>query len=300
MGLIACIPASPVSKWDRSRRLIRKSQTACRDARRQCANSRHHYGNVGFSDCLNGLILWFRAVCAPHRLIQRSAVTGDQQTGFAQQHAATESPRSTRANPAPPRRALRRRSPRINRRASSRRSAKPLRLGHRDRRATWSANAGSVLGTQDLAAIATGRRYARLLDPHSTQTRFDAVDALGQRDEGEGRSLPDRVWPRCRRRTAEALDRGYRPLVCRGRRPAGARARRHPRHQRAPRATGAPRLPVALRRAHRRDEPVAPDRVLAKRWRMRSVSSSSCGFLLVAVDNLARINECYGFAMPTR
>src|SRR5262245_66190962 len=49
----------------------------------------------------------------------------------------------------------------------------------------WSANVGGVLAV-DRAAIATGRRYAALLDRDNMQTRFDAVMHSLQRDDGRG------------------------------------------------------------------------------------------------------------------
>src|SRR5262245_39177478 len=51
---------------------------------------------------------------------------------------------------------------------------------------TWSANAGSVLGLTDVAALASGRQYARLLDPANQHTRYDTVARSEERDEGKG------------------------------------------------------------------------------------------------------------------
>src|SRR5262245_13134544 len=51
---------------------------------------------------------------------------------------------------------------------------------------TWSANVGEVLGTSDPEVLASGRQYARLLDPHSAHTRFDAVARSELRDDGRG------------------------------------------------------------------------------------------------------------------
>ena len=92
------------------------------------------------------------------------------------------------------------------------------------------------------------------------------------------------------------LDRGHRPLVRRPGRAPAARPRRGARGQRAPRARAAPRLSLALRCADRRDEPLAPaPRCSTPRSRRPSSCVRSCGFLLVAIDNLGRINEAYGF-----
>lgn len=51
---------------------------------------------------------------------------------------------------------------------------------------TWGGNAASVLRVEDLAALRTGRGYARLILPDSGQSRYDAVAQSGQRDAGHG------------------------------------------------------------------------------------------------------------------
>jgi diguanylate cyclase (GGDEF)-like protein len=159
---------------------------------------------------------------------------------------------------------------------------------------TWSANAGSVLGIADPATIASGRLYARLLDPRSTQTRFDAVVRSEQRDEGKG--VPYQieygvtVGPEAKLWIEDT-----------GRWFAG------PDSQPA-RAHGVIRV---INERHEQQQRLAYlsqyDGLTGEvnRWRLTEVLGealedavrfqSSCGFLLVAVDNLARINDCYGF-----
>ena len=80
-----------------------------------------------------------------------------------------------------------------------------------------------------------------------------------QRDEGAGvpYQVQYSITPEGGR---QALDRGHRPLVRRRGGQAGARARRHPRHQRAARAGREALLPVALRRPDRRNESLASHR----------------------------------------
>ena len=51
---------------------------------------------------------------------------------------------------------------------------------------TWGVNAPEVLQIADLARIATGRGYAGLLDPKNTTSRFDAVTQTGGHDSGGG------------------------------------------------------------------------------------------------------------------
>ena len=50
----------------------------------------------------------------------------------------------------------------------------------------WGANAADVLPVGGPAAISSGRGYAKLLDPASPTSRFDAVMHSPQRDQGAG------------------------------------------------------------------------------------------------------------------
>ena len=132
--------------------------------------------------------------------------------------------------------------------------------------------------------------------PSTAQARFDAVMNSPQRDEGAG--VPYQVQysltPKARAAKLWIEDTG-RWFAGDGRQ-AGARARRHPRHQRAARAGGEALLSVALRRPHRRDEPLASHRGAGDHaCSKRSTQRGSCGLLLIAIDNLARLNEAYGF-----
>lgn len=50
-----------------------------------------------------------------------------------------------------------------------------------------------------------------------------------------------------------------------------------------------------IRSAHRRDEPRAAHRGAAATLEAATRFRGSCGFLLVSVDHLGRLNEAYGF-----
>jgi diguanylate cyclase (GGDEF)-like protein len=159
---------------------------------------------------------------------------------------------------------------------------------------TWSANAGGVLGIADPAAIASGRQYARLLEPTSVQTRFDTVARSEQRDEGKG--VPYQI------EYGLAVGAEAKPWIEDVGRwfagPDGQPARAH----------GVIRV---INERHEQQERLAYlsqyDGLTGEmnRWRLTEVLGKaledavrfqgSCAFLLVAVDNLARINECYGF-----
>jgi hypothetical protein len=51
---------------------------------------------------------------------------------------------------------------------------------------TWGANVSDVLMTRDRAVISNGRAYAKLIDPDTPNTRFEAVMKSPHRDEGSG------------------------------------------------------------------------------------------------------------------
>jgi diguanylate cyclase (GGDEF)-like protein len=158
----------------------------------------------------------------------------------------------------------------------------------------WGANVADVLLGADPAALRDGRGYAQLVDPASGQTRFDAVMRATGTDEGKGvpyqlqyalRADPERVlW-------IEDIGRWFAG-------PDGKPIRAHgvvrvinERHEREER----------LAYLSRFDEQTGE----MNRWHMIEVLGatieeaiklrSSCGFLLVAIDHLGRINEAYGF-----
>jgi diguanylate cyclase (GGDEF)-like protein len=160
----------------------------------------------------------------------------------------------------------------------------------------WGANVGAVLMIQDRAALATGRSYARLMDPANPTTPFDAVMQCGRQDAGQGvayqlqyalrPSGSERLW-------VEDIGRWF----------AGPDGR--PAH-----AHGVVRV---INERHEQEERLAYlsrfDGLTGEmnRWRLAEVLGtaveealkyrSSCAFLLVAIDNLARVNESFGFSV---
>jgi diguanylate cyclase (GGDEF)-like protein len=160
----------------------------------------------------------------------------------------------------------------------------------------WSANVGEVLKVRDIRAISTGRAFAQLLEADNAHARFEAVIRSEQRDEGRG--VDYRIEYGIR--PDAAADRGLWIEDC-GRWFAGsdgkpARAHgvvrvineRHERELRLDYLAGYDALTGALNR-NRLTEVLEKTLDDAVRFR------SSCGFLLVSVDNLAHINESYGF-----
>jgi diguanylate cyclase (GGDEF)-like protein len=160
----------------------------------------------------------------------------------------------------------------------------------------WGANLRDILKIDDPQMAASGRSYAKLLIGDNVQTRFDAVTRSTTRDEGAG--VP------------------YELQYCLSPQPGGdaklwiedtGRWFAGP-DGRPARAHGVVRV-INDRRA--REERLAFlsrfDGLTGEmnRWCLTDVLTttlddtirfrSSCGFLIVAIDNLARINEAYGF-----
>ncbi len=158
----------------------------------------------------------------------------------------------------------------------------------------WGDNACAVLGVTNAASIARGRAYASLIDPASEHTRHDAVMNSGATDNGQGVLFqakyclrPDREHPAI---WVEDVGRWFAG-------PDGRPARAH----------GVVRI---INERHAQEQQLTYlsryDGLTGEmnRWNLTEVLTatideaikfhSSCGFLLIAIDNLARINEAYG------
>jgi diguanylate cyclase (GGDEF)-like protein len=158
----------------------------------------------------------------------------------------------------------------------------------------WGDNAAAVLANS-LSAISTGRGYAKLLAPNSTASRFDTVMNSPQHDEGAGvayqlqyslqTSDPERlIWIEDSGRWFAGADG----------RPARAHGivrvinERHAEEERLAYLSRFDGLTGEMNRFHLTE-------VLEETLRQAVVQRASCGFMLVAIDKLARINETYGF-----
>jgi diguanylate cyclase (GGDEF)-like protein len=158
----------------------------------------------------------------------------------------------------------------------------------------WGANAANVLKVADPAAIATGRLYAGLLDPDNVQTRFDAVTSSGKIDDGAG--VPYQVEYRLRlpgdaRLWIEDIGRWFagrdgRPVRAHG--VVRAINERRAQEDRLAYLSRFDDLTGEMNRWHLTENLTA---MLDEAVRYRA----SCGFLVVAIDHLARVNESYGF-----
>jgi diguanylate cyclase (GGDEF)-like protein len=160
----------------------------------------------------------------------------------------------------------------------------------------WGANAAEVLLIPDMAAVSTGRGYAQLLQADNAQARFDAVMQSDKRDDGNGVAyqIQYSIRPDPASETRLWVEDTGRWFVG----PEGSPARAHgvlrvinERYEHERQLTFLARhdgLTGELNRHHLSE--VLED-TIEEAMRFRS----SCGFLLVAIDNLARINESFGF-----
>ncbi len=160
----------------------------------------------------------------------------------------------------------------------------------------WSDNAAAVLLIGDRAAMASGSGFARFLDPDNAQARFDAVTKSGKHDDGHGvayqiqyciRPEPGsdtRLWVEDTGRWFAGAD--------------GQPVRAHglvrvitERYEHVRKLTHLARCDGLTGELNRHHLTEALEDTVDDAIRFRS----SCGFLLVAIDHLARINESYGF-----
>jgi diguanylate cyclase (GGDEF)-like protein len=158
----------------------------------------------------------------------------------------------------------------------------------------WGANAGRVLGIAEPDLIGSGRAFAQLVDPKSGPTRFDAVVRSTSLDDGAG--VPYQVEYALRRAGAEGLlwveDTGRwfagpdgKPL-----RAHGVLRVVNARHEQQERLAYLSRFDDLTGELNRWAMTEVLEATVNEAVKLRS----SCGFLLVAIDNLGRINEAYG------
>ncbi len=163
---------------------------------------------------------------------------------------------------------------------------------------TWSANARDVLLVRGSETISTGRAYAQLIeaDNDAAPGRFDAIMQSVERDEGHGVFYrlqyclrPDpgaetRLW-------IEDTGRWFAGSDGRPARAHGIVRVINERHEQERRLGYLARCDGLTGELNRHALVDVLEKTLDDAIRFRS----SCGFLLVAIDNLARVNESYGF-----
>ena len=160
----------------------------------------------------------------------------------------------------------------------------------------WSGNAAEVLLIRDIAAVSTGRAYAQLLEAENAHVRFDIVMRSDKRDDGRGVPyqiqyciLPDpasetKLW-------VEDTGRWFAGRDGRPARAHGVLRIINERYEQERQLTYLARHDGLTGELNRHCLSEVLEDTLEEALRFRS----SCGFLLVGIDNLARINESYGF-----
>lgn len=156
----------------------------------------------------------------------------------------------------------------------------------------WGPNALDVLHLRDPKLIATGHAYAALLDPANSETRSDAVTGSGEKDDGSG--VPYRVCyclsasPRAAKHWLEDTGRWFagpdgQPALALG----VIRTIADP-YSRNLDAGGHSGMTDGIDGDHV-TRPL--NAALQEALRLRA----SCGFMIVSIDGLNRINESYGY-----
>ncbi len=158
----------------------------------------------------------------------------------------------------------------------------------------WSDNAASVFGGADIGDIASGRSFAQKVEAEDGQSRLDAITRSSHRDTGGGVAYQVQYAFRCGGGEKVWLEDTGRWFAGSDGKPVRAigivRAinERHEREQALVRLANFDALTGEMNRVNmiallgaKLDEAV--------RFR------TSLGFLLVAIDHLAHLNESYGF-----
>jgi diguanylate cyclase (GGDEF)-like protein len=160
---------------------------------------------------------------------------------------------------------------------------------------SWSANAASVLGVADMTELTSGAAFARRVEAQDGQSRADAIHGAGQRDGGEGvayqvqyafkRGADDKiVWLEDNGRWFAGPD--GKPARAQG--VVRAIDERHAREAELIQRAKFDPLTGDLNRISLMD---ALGATLDEAVKFRG----SCGFLVIAIDHLGRLNEAYGF-----
>jgi diguanylate cyclase (GGDEF)-like protein len=160
----------------------------------------------------------------------------------------------------------------------------------------WGPNAADVLKITDPNLVATGRAFAKLLDPDNVHTRFEAIMRATTADKGAG--VPYQVQYGLRPRPGTDAKLWIEDVGRWFAGPDGKPARalgvvrvineRRAQEERLAYLSRFDGLTGELNQWHLTD-------VLSATIEEAIRSRASCAFLMVAVDNLARLNEAYGF-----
>jgi diguanylate cyclase (GGDEF)-like protein len=158
----------------------------------------------------------------------------------------------------------------------------------------WGANVGHVLPVADPAMLACGGSYAQLVEAGSGTTRADVVVRSNAAGRGEG--VPYQLQYAInaggeRRLWIEDTGRWFGDRDGKPVRAHGVVRVINARHEREERLAHLSRFDALTGEMNRWHLSERLEAVLEEAIKLRS----SCGFMLVAIDNLGRINEAYGF-----
>ena len=160
---------------------------------------------------------------------------------------------------------------------------------------SWGRNVGDVLGVSDPTFLASGAAFAQLIAPGSGPSRADVVKTPAFRDEGGGvpyqlqygLHLPGRNEPTWIEDTGRWFGgQDGKPVRARG--VLRVINEQHEREQHLVRVSQFDALTGEMNRWRLAE---TLDATIEETVKLRS----SCGFFLAAVDNLARINDSYGY-----
>jgi diguanylate cyclase (GGDEF)-like protein len=160
----------------------------------------------------------------------------------------------------------------------------------------WGGNVADVLLIRNPEAISTGQAYARLLEAENAQARSDAVMHSDKHDDGHGvgYQIQYSIRPDPASETRLRVEDNGRWFAGADGRPARAHGLLrviNERYEHVRRLTYLARCDGLTGELNRHHLTEVLEDAIEDTIRFRS----SCGFMLVGIDNLARINESYGF-----
>ena len=162
-------------------------------------------------------------------------------------------------------------------------------------RLIWSDNACALFGLRNDRPIASGRSYADLFDLGSGTTRFDAIFQSQQIDGGSGVAYQTEYALRTNARSPklwiEDTGRWFAGDDGMPRRALGLVRIVNDRHEREQQLTYLSRFDAQTGEVNRWNLTEQLEQIFQRAARTKT----SCGFLLVAIDNLALLNDFYGY-----
>ncbi len=161
----------------------------------------------------------------------------------------------------------------------------------------WNSNAASLLKIGDSSQLETGRGFADLLDPENATSRFDVVMRSRESDSGSGvpYCIEYRLRPQGRQSSSSIwVEDSGRWYAGKDGKPAEAFGvirpidDRHERDQRLEFLSNCDPLTGMMNRGRMADK-------LAGAIAQSEMSGVGCGFLIAIINNLAVVNDAYGF-----